>query len=321
MKHIAIIGECMIELNGKPFGSMHQTFGGDTLNAAIYLCRGCEANINKDQIKVSYVTALGTDPISSGMLSHWEKEGIATELVLRDPTRTPGLYIIQLDDQGERTFLYWRNQSAARYLLQHSDFEKIKLALNQVDMIFLSGITLAILSDTDRIALLNLLVELKAKGIEIAFDSNFRPALWPQDGNLTVKEVYQVMYKLTDVALVTFDDEQLIWGDETPERTIQRLTMLGIQKCVVKLGAEGCLIQDSSTFVFNPKAVSAQAVPQVVDTTSAGDSFNGGFLSAYLAGVDLVTACQRGTSLAATVIQHHGAIIPKTFTQSALGVS
>lgn len=42
MKHIAIIGECMIELNGKPFGSMHQTFGGDTLNAAVYLSRGCE---------------------------------------------------------------------------------------------------------------------------------------------------------------------------------------------------------------------------------------------------------------------------------------
>lgn len=321
MKHIAIMGECMIELNGKPFGAMHQTFGGDTLNAAVYLRRGCEANTNPDDIKVSYVTALGTDPISSGMLSRWEEEGVVTELVLRDPTRTPGLYLIQLDDQGERTFLYWRNQSAARYLLQHPDFSRIEQALNQVDMVFLSGITLAILPDEDRIALLNLLVELKAKGVEIAFDSNFRPALWPQDDHHTVKEIYQVMYQLTDVALVTFDDEQLIWGDSTPEQTIQRLTALGVQKCIVKLGAEGCLIQDSSASTFAPQAVPTQPVAQVVDTTSAGDSFNGGFLSAYLAGADLATACQRGNTLAGTVIQHRGAIIPKEFTQSALGVA
>ncbi|EOX4339221.1 ketodeoxygluconokinase [Vibrio cholerae] len=321
MKHIAIVGECMIELNGKPFGAMHQTFGGDTLNAAVYLRRSCEANTNPDDIKVSYVTALGTDPISSGMLSRWEAEGIATELVLRDPTRIPGLYLIQLDDQGERTFLYWRNQSAARYLLQHPDFGQIKQALNQVNMVFLSGITLAILPDEDRIALLNLLVELKAKGVEIAFDSNFRPALWPQDDHHTVKEIYQVMYQLTDVALVTFDDEQWIWGDNTPEQTIQRLTALGVQKCIVKLGAEGCLIQDSSASTFAPQAVPTQPVEQVVDTTSAGDSFNGGFLSAYLAGADLATACQRGNTLAGTVIQHRGAIIPKEFTQSALGVA
>ena len=220
MKHIAIIGECMIELNGKPFGSMHQTFGGDTLNAAVYLSRGCEANSKPDEVKVSYVTALGNDPISTGMLTRWEDEGVSTDLVLRDETRTPGLYLIQLDDQGERTFLYWRNQSAARYLLQHPNFGMVKQALTQVDAVFLSGISLAILPEEDRISLLNLLVELKAQGVEITFDSNFRPALWPQDDNQTVKNVYQAMYQLTNVALVTFDDEQLIWGDETPEQTL-----------------------------------------------------------------------------------------------------
>ncbi|EJG1693946.1 sugar kinase [Vibrio parahaemolyticus] len=324
MKHIAIIGECMIELNGKPFGSMHQTFGGDTLNAAVYLSRSCEANNKPDEVKVSYVTALGNDPISTGMLTRWQEEGISTDLVLRDEIRTPGLYLIQLDDQGERTFLYWRNQSAARYLLQHPNFGMVKQALTQVDAVFLSGISLAILPDEDRISLLNLLVELKAQGVEIAFDSNFRPALWPQDNNQTVKNVYQAMYQLTDVALVTFDDEQLIWGDKTPEQTIERLTSLGVGKCIVKLGADGCLVQDStnqgSSAALAPQAVPTQPVAQVVDTTSAGDSFNGGFLSAYLAGTDLAASCQRGNALAGAVIQHRGAIIPKAFTQPALGV-
>lgn len=157
MKHIAIIGECMIELNGKPFGPMQQTFGGDTLNAAIYLCRGREANGATQDIRVSYVTALGSDPLSQGMLQRWQSEGIETQWVLRDEQRTPGLYLIQLDEQGERTFLYWRNQSAARYLMQHADLAAIKCALSKVDMVFLSGITLAILPEKDRIELLNLL--------------------------------------------------------------------------------------------------------------------------------------------------------------------
>ncbi|MEL0607253.1 sugar kinase [Vibrio echinoideorum] len=327
MKHIAIIGECMIELNGKPFGSMHQTFGGDTLNAAVYLSRGCEANLNKDDIKVSYVTALGADPISKGMLERWQQEGMSTDLVLQDSQRTPGLYLIQLDDAGERTFLYWRNQSAARYLLQHPDFNQIKQALRNVDMVFLSGITLAILPKQDRIELLNILVELKTQGIEIAFDSNFRPALWPQDENQAVKNSYQAMYTLTDLALVTFDDEQLIWGDTSPEQTIERLTKLGVKRCIVKLGADGCLIQDTTTqgdinqdfgTASAPRAVPTQPIDSVVDTTSAGDSFNGGFLSAYLAGEDLITSCQRGNTMAGVVIQHRGAIIAKELTQTAI---
>ncbi|MEG3219388.1 sugar kinase [Vibrio gigantis] len=317
MKHIAIIGECMIELNGKPFSSMHQTFGGDTLNAAVYLSRGCEANLDKDDIKVSYVTALGADPISKGMLERWQREGVSTDLVLQDSQRTPGLYLIQLDEAGERTFLYWRNQSAARYLLQHPDFNQIKQALRNVDMLFLSGITLAILPEQDRIELLNILVELKTQGVEIAFDSNFRPALWPQDENQTVKNSYQAMYTLTDLALVTFDDEQLIWGDTSPEQTIERLTQLGVKRCIVKLGADGCLIQDSGT-ASAPLAVPTHPVENVVDTTSAGDSFNGGFLSAYLAGEDLVTSCQRGNTMAGVVIQHRGAIIAKELTQAAI---
>lgn len=317
MKHIAIIGECMIELNGKPFGPMQQTFGGDTLNAAVYLSRGCEANRQPDEIKVSYVTALGQDPISSGMLTRWQQEGIATDMVLRDDKRTPGLYLIQLDDQGERTFLYWRNQSAARYLLQHPDFSQLKQALKDVDIVFLSGITLAILPEQDRLALLNLLTELKANGVEIAFDSNFRPALWPLDDNATVKQIYQAMYQLTDVALVTFDDEQLIWQDDNAEATIQRLSALGVSKTVVKLGAEGCLVHNLATGL-PPQAVATQPVAHVVDTTSAGDSFNGGFLSAYLAGAELTSACQRGNTMAGVVIQHRGAIIAKELTQPAI---
>jgi 2-dehydro-3-deoxygluconokinase len=184
-------------------------------------------------------------------------------------------------------------------------------------MVFLSGITLAILPKDDRKALFKLLLELKAEGIEIAFDSNFRPALWPDDDNFTVKAVYDEMYKLTDLALVTFDDEQLLWEDNSAEKTLARLACMGVQKIVVKLGADGCLVQDYSQGL-TPQMIPTKVVKHVVDTTSAGDSFNGGFLSSYLAGGDIKHACQRGNTLAGVVIQHRGAIISKEFTQPAI---
>ena len=109
-RRIALFGECMIELRGQPFGTLHQGFGGDTLNTAVYLARLCR----DEDILVSYATALGTDAFSDHMVAAWRSEGIDTSLVRRLDDRLPGLYAIQVDPSGERHFLYWRDTSAAR---------------------------------------------------------------------------------------------------------------------------------------------------------------------------------------------------------------
>lgn len=181
-----------------------------------------------------------------------------------------------------------------------------------MDTVFVSGISLAILPDEDRSKLLTLLADLRRQGVEVSFDSNYRPALWPNDELRTVKEHYKAMYQTTDLALVTFDDEQLIWGDKTPEDALTRLHNLGVTKVVVKLGEKGCLVGDTThDSIYTVPTI---PVETVVDTTSAGDSFNGGFLSCYLAGGTLEQSCQRGHVLAGVVIQHRGAIIPKSAT-------
>ncbi|MDD1780603.1 sugar kinase [Enterovibrio sp. ZSDZ35] len=315
-KKIAIIGECMIELSGMPFSTMQQTFGGDTLNTAVYLSRVSAARYQEQSIDVSYVTALGEDVLSDEMLNRWQGEGINTRLVLRDSKRNPGLYMIQLDESGERNFLYWRNQSAARYLFQHPEFQRLAQALRQVDVVMISGISLAILPAKDRKSMLALIASLNQAGVEIVFDSNYRPTLWPSDDHgLTAKQAYRSMYEFTDLALVTFKDEQTLWGDASPLATIARLSTFGIQKIVVKHGAHGCLFQDWASDV--PQYIATKPVKSVVDTTSAGDSFNGGFLAAYLAGRTIIEACHQGNALAGTVIQHRGAIISRDLTFSA----
>ncbi len=140
-KQVVCVGECLIELVGLPFStSIRQTFGGDSLNTAVYLAR-----LAPRLIGVKYLTALGTDALSETMLGNWQAEGIDTSAVLRDPSRLPGLYWIQVDETGERTFLYWRGESAARYLIRHRDFDRVAAVLATSDVVYLSGISLAIL--------------------------------------------------------------------------------------------------------------------------------------------------------------------------------
>jgi 2-dehydro-3-deoxygluconokinase len=297
---IAIIGECMIELSGKPFASQTQNFGGDTLNTAVYLSRLLPSLIP------SYVTAVGADTYSKMMLSAWESEGVDTSLTLVNPDKLPGMYAIEIDDDGERSFHYWRNDSAARYLCGHEGFNYVVSSLKAVDLVYLSGISLAILPDHGKVKLLNTLTQLKSSGVKIAVDSNYRPRLWRNATDAC--EWLGKLYQLSDIALVTADDEELLLGRKLSEPQViaRRLHSLGIKQVVVKLGSDGAMWSQAG----NQGVVSGNKVTQVIDTTAAGDSFNAAYLAAWCSGMEMAECCYWGNKLAAQVIQHKGAIIP-----------
>ena len=75
MTKVACIGECMIELKQAGNGLYARSYGGDTLNTAVYLARL--------GVDVDYITALGDDPMSDEMLAGWAAEGVGTKPVLR----------------------------------------------------------------------------------------------------------------------------------------------------------------------------------------------------------------------------------------------
>jgi 2-dehydro-3-deoxygluconokinase len=300
---IAVIGECLVELNGKLFGEMRQTFGGDTLNTALYLAR-----VAGDGIGVSYVTAMGKDVLSDAMVQRWEDEGIDTSHVLRDPARLPGLYLIELDEAGERSFVYWRGESAARFLLQHKKFARIEAALSEFDMIYLSGISLAILPEPDRKRLIAILQRRAAEGVGIAFDANFRARLWP-NAAVAATQFAELMPSLT-LMLTSFADEEILWSDASPEAALTRLVQAGVKIPVVKMGASGAMFHDG----HGARRVAPPPVPRVVDTTAAGDAFNAGFIAAWLSGQGVEESCRFGNQVAGAVVQYPGAIIPKAAT-------
>lgn len=302
---IAIIGECMIEMQKAGPESWTQAFGGDTLNTAVYLKR-----MLGDKVSVSYLTGLGTDFFSKQMLDIWANEGLDTSKVSILDNKIPGLYFINLDSHGERTFTYWRNDAAAKYWMDNKTEEELEAFFFDFDVLYLSGISLAILSPATRAKLTKVLTKLKAKGKKVAFDNNFRPRLWTSREE--AQEAYKGILALADFALLTFDDEQALWGDKTPEDCLARNEAYGISELLVKMGKDPCIVK----YQGKVSQVPATIVKNVVDTTAAGDSFSAGYLSGRFAGLEPEAAVSTGHALAGTVIQHKGAVIPYSAMQN-----
>ena len=300
-KHIISIGECMMELRHRDDENLTLGFGGDTLNTALYISRLGAAT----GLQVSYLTALGDDVYSDRMIAAWKAEGIDTGLVARLPGRLPGLYIIRTNAAGERSFSYFRAAAAARDMLKDGRAEALQDAVAAAGCIYFSAITLAILDDAQRRSLMAMLDDARGHGAQVAFDSNYRPAGWH-----SVNDARQWMvqaWRRATIGLPTLDDEQKLYGDATPEQCAARLRALGVAEVAVKMGEQGCYVSAGST----ANNVAAVGVPQPVDTTAAGDSFNAAYLAARLSGANPLTAARKGNELAGIVVQHPGAIIPR----------
>ncbi|MCE9965171.1 sugar kinase [Lelliottia amnigena] len=302
-KKIAVIGECMIELSQKG-AEVSRGFGGDTLNTSVYIAR----QVAPEALAVNYVTALGTDSFSQQMLEAWQSENVQTSLIQRMENRLPGLYYIETDSTGERTFYYWRNEAAAKFWLESEDSAAICEELATFDYLYLSGISLAILSPSSREKLLSLMHECRANGGKVIFDNNYRPRLWASREE--TQQVYQQMLHCTDIAFLTLDDENALWGEKPVEEVIARTHDAGVSEVVIKRGADSCLVSVAGEAVIDVPAVKL-AKDKVVDTTAAGDSFSAGYLAVRLTGGTPEDAAKRGHLTASTVIQYRGAIIPR----------
>ncbi|MEQ9639996.1 MAG: sugar kinase [Alphaproteobacteria bacterium] len=297
-KRIAAIGECMVELSQAGSGLLKLGFAGDTSNTAVYLSR-----LGAGQ--VDYVTALGDDPYSDAMVDFWHAEGVGTRQVRRLEGRLPGLYMIRTDERGERSFHYWRSVSAARELMGE-DLADLAPPLLQSDLIYFSAITLQILEPAHRRALLALIELARSSGIRVAFDSNYRANGW--HSKRTARMSISAAYRLTDIALPTFDDEKAVFGDTDPMACMARLNRYGIGEVALKCGAQGAWVGGRG---IAPVRVPANSEITAVDTTGAGDSFNAAYLAARLDGAPAREAAAAGNRLAGIVVTHPGAIIPK----------
>lgn len=295
MKAIASIGECMLELSGAG-EEWRMGHAGDSFNTLWALRALLPAEWETD-----YVSAFGDDPFSDAQLAFFAAHGIGTAASPRLEGERPGLYAITLTG-AERSFTYWRADAAARRLADDPALLAQSLAGRAV--IYFSGISLAILGEKPRAALVEAVAAARMAGSLVVFDPNHRPLLWRSADE--AREAVTRALAVTDMALPTFSDEEALFGDATPEDTVARLRAEGVGEIAVKNGAEAALVAAGGRLLSVP----AVEVEDPLDTTGAGDSFNGGYLAARLLGHEPVEAARRAHRVAAGVVRVRGALAP-----------
>lgn len=266
-------------------------YGGDTLNTAIHMARAGH--------DVAYLTALGNDAMSGELKTQWAGEGVDTSLVLEHPTRSTGLYAISTDAKGERSFCYWRDTSAAREMFALPGIAGALARAEQADLLVFSLITLAILPRDAREKLFDLCRRVRANGSKVAFDGNYRPRLWASAGEARIAR--DAAIACADIGLPTLDDEGMLSGETAAEAVAAHWTSLGCTETIVKLGAAGARLPDGAI-------LSPPEVLNPVDTSGAGDAFNGGYLAARMEGAIVQNATMAGHRLAGWCVMRPGAI-------------
>jgi len=298
MAKITVLGECMVELSpetgdgGAPLYRMG--YAGDTFNTAIYMAR-----LGDD---VAYCTALGQgDPFSEGVLSTMRREAMDTRLVRQVENRLPGLYAIVLDDHGERKFHYWRERAPIRDLFSAHTADQLIEAAKASDLVYLSGVTLAVIGDIGRARLKDILAYVHSLGIAVALDFNYRPALWPSPE--AARAALDGVVPACRYISLSSEDSRPLYGREAED--------LAAEWAVA--GAEVVARDESHAVnIHRPDGRTATPAPgrvKAVDTTGAGDSFNAAYLSSRLAGLSIGDSVKRGHDLAATVVGCKGAIV------------
>jgi 2-dehydro-3-deoxygluconokinase len=303
MAKITVLGECMVELSpeaadgsgdgGAPLYRMG--YAGDTFNTAIYMARLGD--------EVAYCTALGQgDPFSEGVLATMRREAMDTRLVRQVENRLPGLYAIVLDEHGERKFHYWRERAPIRDLFSAHTADQLIEAAKASDLVYLSGVTLAVIGDIGRARLKDILAYVHSLGIAVALDFNYRPALWPSPE--AARAALDGVVPSCRYVSLSSEDSRPLYGREAEDLAGEWAAA----------GAEVVARDESHAVnIHRPDgrvATSAPSRVKAVDTTGAGDSFNAAYLSSRLAGLSIADSVTRAHGLAAVVVGCKGAIVP-----------
>lgn len=300
MRYLSI-GEPLVEFTARPDAesTFERRAGGDTLNTAIYLSRLMGPGT------VGYQSCLGDDPQSIWLRDLIEAEGIdVTPLAMRQGAR-PGLYFITTDEQGERSFTYWRSQSPFRD--HFTDPASLEI-LESAEILFLSAITLAVLRPDGRANLLAALQRRRDAGAQVIFDTNYRPVLW--ENAETAGEFIMQAARIASLLLPSCDDLEACFKAADPEDAMRRLMAETEAEIVMTTGGDAVLRRAPKADHFErhplPPAVKA------VDTTGAGDSFNAAYIAARDKGLTPEDAIAKAAELASVVVRHKGATIPRS---------
>jgi len=298
MKSLDIIslGEPMVEFCATSTGSLkdidffERGWGGDTSNMIV-----AAARLNKT---CGYVCRIGDDEFGRSFLEMWRREKVDTSHVIVEKGSFTGVYFISIVDGGEHDFTYYRKDSAASHLSPEDiNPEYIK----QTKVFHSSGISQAI-STSCREAVFKAAEIAKNANAMFSYDPNIRLKLWSLN---TARAIVSYTIEIADIVMPSMEDAKLITNQPSCEDAAKEILKMGPKIVAIKLGAEGCLVMTEDETIKVP----GFSVP-VVDTTGAGDAFDGAFLTGILEGFSLEKAAEFANATAALKTRGRGAVAP-----------
>jgi 2-dehydro-3-deoxygluconokinase len=298
------MGEPMLEFNQLPIGAdgvRHylEGHGGDTSNAAIAAAR--------QGASVGYITALGTDMPGDSFIRLWQQEGVDTSCVLRTDRYQTGVYFVTHDQAGHH-FLHYRAGSAAA-MFAVSDVPREAIAAAR--MLYVSGISQGI-SASACDAVFAAIDVAASNGVKVAYDTNYRPRLWPP---ARAAAVMHAAMAHADYTMPGEEDVRTLTGLTDPDAMLDFYLRLGSKVVLLKMGEAGAYLATAGGRVRVP---AHRVVP--VDATGAGDTFCGSFLARILAGDAPEAAARYATVAAALKCTGYGAVGPIPTAAAVLGV-
>lgn len=288
------MGEPMLEFNQLPVGAdgcqyYLEGHGGDTSNAAIAAAR--------QGARVGYITAIGLDMPGDSFMRLWEREGVDTSAVRRTDRYQTGVYFVTHDAAGHH-FLHYRTGSAAA-MYAAADVPREAIAAARI--LYVSGISQGISTSACDAVFAAIEVAMR-HGVKVAYDTNYRPRLWPP---ARAAAVMHAAMAVADYAFPGEEDVRTLTGLTDPDAMLDFYLRLGARLVLLKMGEAGSYLATPDGRV---RIGAHKVVP--VDATGAGDTFCGSFLARVLAGDEPEEAARYAGVAAALKCTGYGAVGP-----------
>jgi len=289
---IISIGECMIEFSTNESlmhaECLHKYYGGDTLNTAVAAARLGS--------KTGYITRVGRDSFQTYLLDSWQAENIDTSNI-KIVEGYNGLYILSIQEESNKEFAFYRKKSAATTLSTDDISEEY---IQQANIVYSTGIAQS-LSASAKGAVKKAFRIAKAKGCLVAYDPNYRERVWDAD------EANEAMEEIIDcidiIMLNNIHDAQWLIDQTSPDKIIKYFWDKGVATVVVKMGKNGCVVGYNGEINTIPVKEA-----EVIDSTGAGDAFNGGFLHGIACGYNPFESAKLAIIVASEQIKGLGAV-------------
>ena len=288
MKKIIVIGSSNVDMVVR---TSHLPAPGETiLGGEFFMNQGGKGANQAVAIKrlggnLIFMAKLGNDVLGRQSVGYFKKEGIDTRYIAFDEDSASGVALISVDDHAENSIVV---ASGANMLLNEQDVDKMLEEMCEGDILLMQ-------------------LEIQLQTVEYAarkaFGKGVKVVLNPAPARSLPKELFRHLYMVTPNRI---EAEMLtgikIANDADVEKVAEEICAMGVKNVIITLGSKGCLIREEGVSY----RIDAFKV-EPVDTTAAGDTFNGALCVGLSEGMDLKQAAVMASKASSIAVTRMGA--------------